>query len=110
MVQPWKITMSPQSSASLRMLSYMAIVSCLSPPKKSTLMPFTPMLWSQRISFLRAMWSLIIFRGPCVMSFHHPLDEYQRNKSTFLERAYFASSSILSRPILVSQKLSMRQY
>ena len=38
-VQPWNITIRPWSSASLRMLSYRAMVSCLSPPKKSTLMP-----------------------------------------------------------------------
>ena len=45
------------------------------------------MLLSQRISRLRAMGSHIMFTGLCEMSFHQPLDEYQRNSDTSLDFA-----------------------
>lgn len=44
-----EMTISPLSSASLRMASYRRMVSCLSPPKKSTLIPL--LLYYAAISF-----------------------------------------------------------
>ena len=107
MVQPWNIIISPWSFASLRMSSYNPIICCLSPPKKSTLSPFTPHSCSHFISRLRSIELLMHCLAHCGASFQYPLELYHTNTPTPLLWAYLKSSSIRLRPMFFSHPPSM---
>jgi len=77
-----------------------------SPPKKSILMPCTPMAFSRANSLARSAFVSSALRGVCSASFQAPAELYQASRPMFLALAWSASSFIFASPMLRSQLAS----